>query len=200
MKKILALLFLFFLLARPVSAEVTCTTQYGGGQTCTTTSNLLVNKKILNPVSKQYVDNLGQNDHLFAAGEEVTFAVSIKNVGDTVLNNVVFTDTLPAFLEWVGGDQLTSTINALKPGEAVTKTIKAKVVAAFPAAKNVVCLKNVAKAVAGAMSDQDSSQLCISVSLPKVVPKAGAEGLLFLPLLSGIGFYLTRFNLKGVKS
>ncbi len=190
MKRFVFALVLFLLTAKPVSAGVSCTTQYGGGQTCVRTGELLVNKKIFDPVSKTFVDNLGQNDHLFTAGEEVTFTIEVKNVGDAPVDNITVTDTLPYFLTWVGGDPLISKISRLEPGQSVTKTIKAKVTGSTN--QNVLCKLNRATVD----QDSDTAQLCIpgSVPIPPHIPKAGPEHLLLLFPLGAIGFYM-----RGVK-
>lgn len=172
----------------PVLAAVTCTTQYGGGQTCTTTGQLLLNKKVYDPNSKQMVDNLTINDYKFTAGEEVTFSIDVKNVGDSTINNLTFTDTLPAFLTWTSGD-LTSTIDSLTPGQTRTFTVKAKV-----NESGAGCAVNTALATAEGISDQDTAQVCLKGTVPAEIPQAGPEmGVLtLLPALAGIGWYLKK--------
>lgn len=197
-KKYLTLLLLVALatfagsFVTPVLAAVTCTTQYGGGQTCATTGQLLINKKVFDPDLKTFVDN---STHRFSLGQEVTFTIETKNVGDATLNNITVTDTLPVFLTWVSGDSLVSIIDSLAPGQSITKTIKAKV-----NSNGIVCDPNMVVASGNGMSDQDSAQVCIAGPVPPVMPKAGPEYLALLLPLTGIGFYLKRFNLKGVKS
>ena len=174
--------------AFPVFATVTCTTQYGGGQTCVSTGQLLVNKKVFNPETSQMVDNLTLNDHLFVVGDEITYSVEVKNVGDYTLNNVNFTDTLPAILTWTSGE-LNSKINSLTPGQIRTFTLKATV------NKNgVCCVLNTAKAETNGASDSDTAQICIKSAAPKEIPKAGPE-LIFLAIpFSAIGYYLRKIK------
>lgn len=179
------LLLLFFVLAiKPAFAAVSCTTQYGGGQTCVTTGQLLVNKKVWDPTSQAFVDNLGVADHRFQTGEEVIFSVDIKNVGDNTLNNIQFTDTLPGFLVWSSGDALSSTINMLTPGQTVTKVIRARIISNLAA--TVTCDRNIAVATAdNGSSDRDTAQLCVGTT-PKAIPAAGPE-MAVLALLPGFG-------------
>ncbi len=174
----------------PVLAAVSCTTQYGGGQTCVSTGQLLVNKRVWNPDTNQMVDNLTVNDHQFKMGEEVTFSIDVKNVGDSTINNVTFTDTLPAFLTWTSGD-LNSNIDSITPGQTRTFTVKAKV-----NSNGTGCALNTATA----NDTSDTAQICIKGALPKEMPKAGAEGLILLLPLGGIGIYLKNLKLRGVKS
>lgn len=182
---------------RPVLASVTCTTQYGGGQTCVSTGQLLINKKVWDPDGKVFVDNLGLSNHIFQQGEEVIFSIDIKNVGDATLDTVNFTDTLPSFLQWTGGDPLTLTINSLTPGQTVTKQIKARVLAT----SGIVCPVNTASISSPqGGSDTDTAQLCVGKNVLGVttVPKTGPEMgvLMALPAFGAIGFYLRKRAFK----
>lgn len=200
-KKVLLLLLFFVLATKPALADVSCTTQYGGGQACVTTG-LLVNKKIWDPANGgAFKDNLGLADHRFAPGEEVLFSIDIKNVGDNTLNNVQFTDTLPGFLVWSSGDALSSTINILTPGQTITKTIRTRVISNLNTP--VSCDRNLVLATAGNFSDRDTAQLCVGTA-PKTIPAAGPEMavLALLPAFGAAGWYLrklTKFNLEEVK-
>src|SRR5256885_219090 len=106
-KVLLSALILFssiFFFARPSAAAVRCETQYGGGQVCVTTGQIQVNKKVWDPGTNQYMDNLvASGVHHFVAGETVTFTVRIQNVGDKTEDNVMFSDTLPSFLRYSSG-------------------------------------------------------------------------------------------------
>ncbi|MBI3558947.1 DUF11 domain-containing protein [Candidatus Gottesmanbacteria bacterium] len=191
---LISLIFLMVSGGRPVLATVSCTTQYGGGQTCVATGQLLVNKKIWDPASQVFKDNLGLADHRFQAGEEVIFSIDIKNVGDNTLNNVQFADTLPAFLVWSAGDALSSAINTLTPGQTITKVIRARVINNLAAA--VTCDRNIAVATAPeGISDRDTAQLCAG-TVPKAIPAAGPEMavLALLPGLGGLGWYLRKIT------
>ncbi len=196
-----AFLALASVFIEPSFAAVTCTTQYGGAQTCVATGQFLVNKKVLNPVTGAFVDNLTADVHQFRSGDAVTFSVDIKNTGDATLNNVQFTDTLPPGLVWTGGDPLSSQINSLTPGQTVTKTINARVVSGATG-----CQLNTATASAAGMTDSDTAQVCfvtVVPVVPKVTPPTGPEDwalVLSAPAwLGGIGWYLKKISLKGVK-
>ena len=176
----------------PVFADVTCTTQYGGGQTCVRTGQLLVDKKVWD--GSAYVDNLFATSSKFQNGDEVTFQINIKNVGDTTLSNVTYTDTLPAYYSWSEGDGLTGTIGTLEVGQTVTKTIKAKITGA-PA--GVVCNVNTAAARASDGSfDQDTAQVCAGqpvlgvTTIPQTGPETGI--LMLLPAVGTFGYFLRK--------
>lgn len=183
----------FFLGASPIYATVRCETQYGGGQTCVKTGEILVNKKIWDPTNSVYVDNLSASVKTFHAGDEVTFTIEIKNVGDDTLHNVKFTDTLPAFLVWSGGDPLNFTIGDMAQGAVVTRTIKVKVVA-FPSNQ---CQLNSVTAYSNEGSDSDTAMACVgqtivlgTTTIPQTGPEMGVLAL--LPGLAGIGVYLRK--------
>lgn len=183
---------LFILVLRPAFAAVNCTTQYGGGQTCVSTGQLLVNKRVFDPETNGLVDN---TKHAFSAGQGVNFTVDVKNVGDVTLTNIRLIDTLPNFLEWAAGDPLDLTIPSLSPGEIVTKTIQTRVKANLGTA-NMDCQSNTAVATASnGMSDRDTASLCVG-QLPPKTPASGPEAwqlVLTAPLwLGGVGMYLRR--------
>lgn len=193
-KKSLLLLF-FILAARPVFADTSCTAQYGGVSPaggCMTTG-LLVNKKIWDPAAQVFKDNLGLADHRFAPGEEVIFSIDIENVGDNTLNNVQFTDTLPAFLNWSAGDALSSLFSSLAPGQTITKIIRTRV--KNDLAVTVACDRNLALATAGNFSDRDTAQLCIGTA-PKAIPAAGPEMaiLALIPAFGAAGWFLRKIT------
>ena len=67
-----------FLRPSDAHAAVRCESQYGGGEVCTRTGELQVDKKVWNVNSNSFVDNMGLSDHVFVAGEEVTFKLKVK--------------------------------------------------------------------------------------------------------------------------
>lgn len=208
MKKILSLgilLFFFLVLFGNKSyASVRCETQYGGGQVCVAISQLSVNKNIFDPVNKQFVDNLGLTSHRFISGEELIFNLTVKNVGDSTINNISVTDTLPDFLTLTSGS-LTYTIDHLEAGSQDQRQIKAKVVAVkqLPIDKTVICLVNTVQAVAGDQSDKDSSQFCLQKPGIVVTPSTGPKDwqyVLLGSLLTGmVGLYLVKISFNKSK-
>jgi len=196
-KKFLVFFLFVFLLPKPVFATVSCTTQYGGSQNCVTTGQIIINKKVLNPGNGQYFDNLALSDHQFKVGDDVFFSLDIKNSGDATINNVSYTDTLPPNMSWAGNDPLSTSIGSLSPGQDVTKIIHAKINGGASG-----CLTNTGFTTSSdGGSDQDTAQFCLAgPPLPKTTPPTGPEDLWLLLPISGIGFYLKRFNLRGVKS
>lgn len=180
----------------PVFGAVSCVTQYGVsapyGQICVSTGEIQVNKEVFDPQNKKFVDNLGLTSHHFAAGEEVTFRLTIKNIGDNTLDNVQVTDTLPSFLEQVAGQEYSFNINKLVVNQSVQKEVKARVVpiSKLPNDKTVVCDVNTAVAQSGDKRDQDTAQVCSEKKVAKELPKAGAEDTFVTLLSSGVFGYL----------
>lgn len=195
-----------FLFAESTLAAVRCETQYGGGQTCVTTGQIQVNKKVWDPGSKQFVDNLvATGVHHFVSGDKVTFTVRIQNVGDTKIDNVMFSDTLPSFLTYSSG-KLSENLGSLTPGQYVDRTIEARVVNSnqLPLAPSVVCdsrTTNFAQAYNSESSDRDTSAVCVDnrvkgvVTPIKVIPSTGPEHfvLLGLGIAGAMGVYLRKF-------
>ncbi|MBI1919088.1 hypothetical protein HYS29_00675, partial [Candidatus Microgenomates bacterium] len=163
-----------FFLVKPSLAAVRCETQYGGKEVCIRTGKLQVNKEVFDPRNKKFVDNLGLNDHKFSPGEQVTFKIKVKNVGDNTFDAINVLDILPDLLKTDGNPQFQ--IKDLKVGEEKEQEIKVKVAGAdkFPRDKSVVCVVNVAEAVSGEDKDRDTAQVCLE---RKVLPQKGAPVL-----------------------
>ncbi|MBI3289944.1 hypothetical protein HYZ78_00940 [Candidatus Microgenomates bacterium] len=191
--------------ATSADAAVRCETQYGGGRVCVTTGNLQINKEVFDPKENKFVDNLGINDHRFAPGDEVTFRLKIKNVGDATLITVNVSDVLPSMLELSSGVK-DFELTDLTVGKTEEREFKAKVVGSdkFPSDKNLVCVVNTAEAKSGDQSDKDTAQLClekkVAAPAPKALPPTGPEGVVIALITSviaaGSGLYLLKFRAK----
>lgn len=194
-------------------AAVRCETQYGGREVCVRTGQLQIDKEIFNPQDKKFVDNLGINDHKFAPGDQITFKLKIKNVGDATFDKVSVTDSLPSLLELASGS-LSFELSNLTPGKTEEREIKAKVTASgnFPADKAIVCVVNTAEISSGNEKDRDTTQVCLErkvvgpapIAGPEKLPPTGPEDwlpLLVLGTLTGIsGLYLIKFSKRSIKA
>ncbi|KKU02220.1 MAG: hypothetical protein UX99_C0019G0019, partial [Candidatus Amesbacteria bacterium GW2011_GWB1_47_26] len=197
MKHPLALSFLLLLpllLPASVSAAVDCETQYGGGEVCVKTGQLQIDKKVFDPQSQKFIDNLGITSWKFTSGDEITFKLMVKNVGDATYNTVDVTDILPDFLELVSGN-VNFRITDLTSEETEEREIKVKVVSAekFPADKSVLCVVNAAKAVSGDERNRDTAQVCLEKKVlgikksPEVGPKNSTWVILGSTMLGLLG-------------
>lgn len=195
-------LLLMAVFSRASQAAVRCETQYGGGEACVKTGELQIDKKVFNPDTREFVDNLGLsvNIHRFAPGEEIVFKFVLKNVGDNTFDRVLVSDTLPDFVELVSGST-SFEIRDLTPGESEEREIRVRVVGAdrFPDGRTV-CVVNAAEAVAGDERDRDTSQVCLQekvLGAVTVLPRAGFENWMIFPfsaLSVLIGISLLRFS------
>jgi len=190
-----ALLFVAsLLLAKNSLAIVRCETQYEG-EVCREIE-LLLDKKVWDPKNSEFKDNLvgvSADIYKFAPGEEITFRLKIKNVGDEKFDKVYVKDTLPDYFELVSGD-LEFEIDDLDPDEEVEREFKVKV----KSEENIpnqspICDTNTtnrAKAWSGDEVDEDSSQVCIARKvLAAELPPTGPQNTLLLlgfSLLSGL--------------
>lgn len=228
MKSFLSIIFLLtifsFVIPSKSFAGVSCQPIYGGGQTCVTIGNAVINKKIFNPSTSVFVDNLGVNDPKYQPDYIVNFKLEVTNNGNTNIARVDVKDIFPQYVEWLSGpgnfDQktktLTFTMENLAPNETRVFLVIGKVVAInqFPNNQNLICVVNqaVATTVEGAIS-QDNSQFCIERKvtvttkggfpvLPPVPvytsPSTGPEALALFSLIpAGLaGFALRKFSLK----
>ncbi|MBI4058697.1 hypothetical protein HY404_00500 [Candidatus Microgenomates bacterium] len=200
---VIALALSAFLVIKPALAAVRCETQYGGGEVCVKTGELQINKMVWDPIQKKFVDNLGLNDHRFAPGEEVTFKLQIKNVGDATFAKVNVADTLPSMLTLAGGS-LNFDISDLTVGKTEEREIKAKVVEdkQFPTNKNLICVVNAAEVSGDNQKDKDTAQLCLerkAAPVPaKKLPPTGNQSWIFVIASATVSlltsFYLLKFK------
>lgn len=184
-------IFLFVIPSKSY-AGVSCQPIYGGGQTCVTSENILINKKVLNPSTNTLVDNLGINDPKYSPGFIVNFRLEVTNTGNTTINRVDVKDVFPQYIEFNSGpgnfDQntktLTFSLDNLAPNETRTSIIVGRVVASnqLPTS-GIVCVVNQAIAVTSSNDNsQDNAQLCIENKVPvqAVITKGG------FPILSPV--------------
>lgn len=191
MKKTLIIFSILFLtsLAKTTYASVRCERQYGGGEICVKTGNVQVDKEILNPADGKFVDNLSLTSEKFTPGQEITFKIKVKNVGDAEFAKAEVKDILPSTLELTSGET-TYEIKNLKVGETNEKILKAKVVSEdkLPKDKSVICDVNAAEAKSDSEKDRDTSQFCIEKRIlgATTLPQAGPEDVLLGLSISGI--------------
>lgn len=199
------------LFAGSASAAVRCETQYGGAQVCIKTGALQVNKQVKHVTGKggehEWKDYLGMQAGVrFRPGDEVTFRIQVKNVGDAKFDKVTVTDTLPAFLGLSSGN-LTTDLANLEPGQTQDVFVVGRVAGADTLPKAIDCAVNVAEArgrdVSGQdANDKDSVEVCYEkeVGQPTALPKAGFGDLpawVFLSLLGATsGLFLRKFALR----
>lgn len=201
-------------LPQQIFADTACQPIYGGGQSCVS-SNVSIEKDVVNPATNTDVHDLGQNDPLFHGGDTVIFHITIRNTGSNQMGGATVTDTFPQYLTFASGPgtfdpgtgSLSFQIGPLAPNQSATYTVMGKVVDAsqLPSVQPN-CVVNEAVVVTNdQQSAQDSSQFCLaapsvsvsSVAPPQVIqtPATGASSiatLLLLPL--GItGYVVQRF-------
>lgn len=227
MKKLLISLLIagsIFASSSTAFASTNCQPIYGGGQTCISQGNLVINKMVQNPQSGAFQDNLGFNDPRFNGNQNVTFQIQVTNNGDATLSTVNVTDTLPQYVTFVSGPGsfdantkiLKFTLNNLGAGETRTFTLVAKTVdsSKLPSDQSVVCTVNQVSATSDTNMASDNSQFCIEKpatttkgGLPiypaPVMVKTPPTGPEMLPLIGlipgGIGGLLLRKKSKKIE-
>lgn len=149
---------------------IPCEPIYGGGQTCVSKGNLVINKTVKNPSNGDFVDNLSQtNDPKFGPNQTITFQLTVVNTGGQNFSEVTITDTIPNYLTFVSGpgtfdsntNKLTFKIKDLGAGESRSYTINTKVASNVPNDPAVNCVVNNVKAVTGNGEASDISQVCL---------------------------------------
>ncbi|MBU0999875.1 DUF11 domain-containing protein [Patescibacteria group bacterium] len=209
---LVAVLTLFsFLVVPPVFA------QYTPPQP-TPSKRFYVDKKIFNPQTMQYVDNLNRDQYLFTPSQTVFFQLVVTNTGNDDLNNIDVTDQLPPQLSYVtGGSVNTDTkggsantdgkihfsIDKLSPGSQSQPLLVEAKVNVDQGAIGIICPVNLAQAKTESLLDQDTSTFCIQQNIIKPIPpvkelpKTGAPLAAWSAVgLLPVGFRLRKFALN----
>lgn len=203
------------------SGEVVCQPTYGGvyGGPCVPSVNLTIDKKVQNPNTGVFVDNLSVNDPKFTPEQVITFKIVVTNTGDTNLDKVTIKDIFPQYVIFSGGagvydaskNTLTLSLDSLKSGESRTFTLGGRVASLkdLPSDKMISCVINRAQATSENQTVSDNAQLCIEKSQPSVTkgglpimpsvpvkqtPSTGPEMALLFGLIpmGGFGYLLRR--------
>lgn len=218
---ILVLSFVFLASLGSVFADTVCQPIYGGGQTCVTTGDILVNKTVNNPAIGQFVDNLGINDPKFSPGQQITFNIAVTNTGASTILQTKATDTLPPTLIYnsstpagafdANSRTVTWVLDNLKANETRNLTVFGTIADASKLAKDVTCdpdktTNAVAATTNTGQTSTDFATLCIQKQVvtkgglpvfppPKVLttPPTGPELIPLIGLLpAGIGGWFLR--------
>ncbi len=213
----------FLLSTKPSLATVRCETQYGGGETCTETAEIILDKKVWDPERKSFEDNLADvtpEGFKFVLNDRVIYRIKVKNVGDRKFDKVTVSDTLPTVsylkygttnatnprFEYRDGKVVKFSFDLfdLGPGEDDEKQIELLVVKT-PAQNTFDCsVINEAEAWAEDQYARDTAKICVTgrekVLGVTVLPKTGSPFqllLIFTSLFANlIGLTLIRLNRK----
>lgn len=200
------------LIARSVQAGGGCVPVYGGGEVCPRVGEVLLEKKVRNPATGLFVDNLGLSDPKYRPLQIVTFQIIVQNSGESTFDKVVVKDKIPNFIDYmsISGSTtdasydgntrlLTFSVANLSGGSKEIFTVKARAAhqAALPAEKSPVCPVNVVDATSDSQSDHAESQFCIEKEMVvPTVPAAGPEHWILatagLTITLLTGFYLRK--------
>ncbi len=191
------------------SADTSCPHVYGSS--CPS-GNISIDKKVRHPQSGEYIDALSSSDSTYLPEQEVKFRVEVKNTGGQDLFDVKVEDTLPDFVDFLGGTGdydshskiLRWTINKITPNESKFFEIRAKVKTAKDLPNlSINCVTNFVRASKDNMSASDTSTFCIQTKIlgvTQVLPKTGPThtevALLGSIISAGLAIVLTKKSAK----
>ena len=221
MRKILYIflsLGVFLIIPDKTLADVSCQPIYGGGQTCTSSNNISIDKKVLNPKDNKMVDNLGINDPKYQPGFIVTFQIKVTNTGNGDFAKVNMKDIFPQYISYSNGPGnydantkiLTFSLDNLKVNASKTFTIMGKVMDEkdIPFNNGSICVMNQAFVTTNTnQTAQDNTQFCIekkngfpvmAASTPTKTPATGPESLALFSLIPTAitGWALRKYSRK----
>lgn len=171
----LLLTILALILPSQVFADTSCQPIYGGGETCTTSENIQLNKTVLNPQTNKFVDSLNINDANYQPGNTITFKITVANTGKSKISKINVTDIFPQYVNFISGsgnfDDNTKTLNFevqdLEAGKSKDFTVVGRVFGASQLPtdqKNTICVVNQAIATNSddeSQKNQDNVKICI---------------------------------------
>lgn len=225
-RQVKALFFLFclaFLFARPSYSAIRCETQYGGGEKCWETAEIILDKKVWDPENLRFEDNLAdvspEGFKFSLNNNRVIYRLKITNVSNHKFDKVTVSDTLPAKylkydtsnvqnprFEYTGGHvaKISFDLYDLEPNESDEKQIEL-LVKSVPADKTFDCeVVNEAEVWASDQYSRDTAKVCVTgrekVLGVTTLPKTGFSTLIysiyFCVLAFFIGLLLVRLNRK----
>lgn len=202
-----AVLALTLGIAPRVSANGTCTDQYGSYVNCPS-NNIDINKKVRYPTNPSvFVENLTDRDASYSPGDEVEYDVAVTNTSNDNFATVTVIDVFPGVVTFVSGpgryetnnNKLTYELSNLKAGETVHNRVLVKLADASKFPNDLKCdiVNTVTATGPGGQSDQDQSSLCVRTGINgvKTLPVAGFDDWAYMiPFLT---FALIGFGILG---
>ncbi|EKD90344.1 MAG: hypothetical protein ACD_31C00008G0016 [uncultured bacterium] len=195
--------------AGTASADTSCPHVYG--VSCPS-GNISIDKKVRHPQSGEFIDALSSSDATYLPEQEVKFRIEVKNTGGQDLFDVKVEDTLPDFVDFLGGTGdfdsnskiLRWTIDKLTPNESKFFEIRVKVKNAKDLPNlSINCVTNFVRASKDNMSASDTSTFCIQTKIlgvTQVLPKTGpthTEAALLGSILSaGLAIVLAKKSVR----
>jgi uncharacterized repeat protein (TIGR01451 family) len=165
-----------FQFSKRVFADTSCEPIYGGGQSCIISSDIAIDKKVLNPKTNKLVDNLNINDPKYFPGFIANFTLTITNTSNSTIDNITVKDMFPQYVSFGSGPgafnkktkTLSFNIKNLKSKESKTFTVTGRIAKMDQISIDqgaVVCVVNQANATSQNNNfSQDNSQFCIQKS------------------------------------
>lgn len=174
----------FLLAVSPTNAAVSCQPIYGGGQSCVQTANLVIEKKVEDPTTGAFVDNLiGQNDPRFNPDQTINFQITVSNTGGQNIGKVTIQDIFSQFVTFIAGpgsmngNTLSFDLSNLGPNETRTFNITGRIVPANQLPNGTICGEKegaVNKAIAIADGQvEDKANFCIQNVVLAATPGQG---------------------------
>lgn len=140
-----------------------CPVIYNGGAVCQQAKDFAVDKKVQTPKDGSYVDTIPENETKVQPERTMIFRITVSNKTEKTLRNVMVTDTLPSFVNFVKADgkvrqnsqRLTYTISSLEAKKSAVMNIEAKIASAATLPNSSpICVANQAEATSGVLNKQ----------------------------------------------
>jgi uncharacterized repeat protein (TIGR01451 family) len=151
-----------------------CQPIFGGGTTCIQSGSLVVDKKIRDPRSDRFVDQLSSTYPRYAPDQTVVFQITLHNTGNRAIEDITVTDIFPQYVSFTKGPGEFDTANntlmfvfsKLDAGQSRSFTIEGKVAPArsIPATAGITCVVNQARGEKDRNVSTDNTQFCLQTA------------------------------------
>lgn len=167
-------------------AYAACEPTYGGGEVCVYNKSFRITKdvKVVEDSDTSFNDKVTG----VKKNETVEFRITVKNVGETEVDNMKMKDKLPSELERAGGDGLTESWGNFAPGETKTFKIRATIKGSeFDRENFDKCVVNKAELYFGdKFEGADTATVCFGKGEVTELPSTGPDFGLFTGM-AGLG-------------
>lgn len=161
-------------------ASSTCLPIFNGGKTCSTSKNISLLKEVKDPLTGKYVSSLSAQGPYYAAGQIISFRLTVENTSKSTIKNITITDIFPQYVAYVSGNgkfdmskhSLVTTIDEIKASERRSYEVTGKIASNTELSRlagQMNCFVNQVILSSRGNSVQTNTQYCVDKSQPQII-------------------------------
>lgn len=159
-----------------------CQPLYGGGETCKQSTQISINKKVLNPAvsvtpnqkfaNEDYIENVNSTGRVYGPNQPIAFRLEVTNISNKTLNDITVIDYIPVqHVTFMSGEgtynrqtqTFTAEIDSLKSNEkrVITLQLMSARIEDLERNNNSLCTLNRSEIRTGKEISQDNAIVCV---------------------------------------